>query len=105
VTARNPACCQSKKREIAADQPSGKLLLPLEYLPAEITPTCSAAGVSVQVDGKPRALGRDVTVPITRADGKAYVSVVFFTKDGQLHGKEQVVRLQYKEQRTVPCDE
>lgn len=81
ISARNSSCCQEASQIISADAVGGPLNMNLRFLPAQITPLCSEAGVRVKVNGKNARLGRSATIPITRLVGTEVVRVEFFSDE------------------------
>ncbi len=81
VSARNSACCQEMRHSIAADAEGGPVVMALRYLPGQITPVCTQAGIRVSINGKAARIGRAATIPIGRLVGTEVVRVEFFSDD------------------------
>jgi serine/threonine-protein kinase len=81
VSARNTSCCQETSAMLPADASGDTLSMNLDFLPAEITPTCGAAGVKVKVNGRAARLGMGATIPVTRITGTESVRVEFFSDE------------------------
>ncbi len=102
IEVRNPACCESERIAIGADDPGERdLAVTLGYLPATIKPTCDRPGVSVQIDGRSARLGHKHTILFESSLGQRSVPVIFFDRQATA---QRIVQVQYNQAKVVTCD-
>ncbi|MBT8492798.1 MAG: serine/threonine protein kinase, partial [Deltaproteobacteria bacterium] len=103
ISVRNDACCQAKSITIGPREAPGARSINLTYLPGMVIPSCSVAGVQVQVDGRTARLDRASPVLLNETlDGSRKVKVDFI-RAGGAGLDSQTVLVRYRETKKVKC--